>query len=123
MASRPDITLPIDVRGDVCLVSPSGRQVTLRASGSELCLAVPGWAEFGQLGPRSLLARRRALAATLRSLKKLCLTLEIIVDGRRAFGLGHGVKTSVLARLLGLASADIRFVSLVQLLKLRANAR
>ena len=82
MASRPDITLPIDVRGDVCLVSPSGRQVTLRASGSELCLAVPGWAEFGQLGPRSLLAR-----------------------------------------LLGLASADIRFVSLVQLLKLRANAR
>ena len=119
--SRPDITLPIDVRGDVCLVSPSGRQVTLRASGSELRLAVPGWAEFGQLGPRSLLAQRRALATALRSLRKLCLTLEVNVDGRRAFGLGHGVRTSLLARLLGLTSTDIRLATLVEFVRSRAR--
>jgi hypothetical protein len=121
--SRPDITLPIDVRGDVCLVGPSGRQVTLRAAGSELLLAVPGWAELKLLGPRSLLAQRRALAATLRALRTLHLTLRVDVGGQPAFGLGHGVRTSWLARLLGLASADIRFAAVAQLLRSRAVAR
>lgn len=120
---RPDITLPVDVRGNVCLVGPSGREITLEGTGAELRLAVPGWAEFNQLEPRSLLSQRRALAAMLRSLKTLGLTLNIDVDGQRAFGLGDGVRTSWLARLLGLASADIPFTNLVQLLRSRADAR
>lgn len=123
MAPRPDITLPIDVRGDVCLVGPSGRELTLSATGSELRLAVPGWAELRQLGPRSLLSQRRALASALRSLKTLRLALQIDVDGLSAFRLGHGVRTSWLARLLGLASADLRFASLVQLLRSGSDAR
>ena len=122
-ASRPDVLLPIDVRGDICLDGPSGRQVRLEANGSEIRLTVPGWAEFSQLGPRSLLSQRRALAATLRALQKLRLTLEINVGERRAFGLGAGVRTSLLARLLGLASADIRFAHVLKLLRSRAIAR
>lgn len=112
--------MPIDVRGDICLDAPSGRRVTLRANGSELRLAVPGWAELGHLGPRSLLSQRRTLATALRSLRLLRLTLEVDVGGHRAFGLGPGVRTSLLARLLGLASADIRIATVVQLLRARA---
>ncbi len=123
MASRPDTLLPIDVRGDICLDGPSGHRVKLEANGSELRLAVPGWTELNQLGPLSLLSQRRALAATLRALQKLRLTLEIEVDEQRAFGLGAGVRTSLLARLLGLASADIRFAHVFKLLRSRAIAR
>jgi hypothetical protein len=115
--------MPIDVRGNVCLVSPSGRELTLDATGSELRLAVPGWAELPQLGPRSLWSQRRALATALRSLETLRLRLRIDVDGRPAFGLGHGVRTSWLARLLGLASTNIRLADLIQILKSRADVR
>ena len=84
---------------------------------------MPGWAELRQLAPRSLFAQRRALASALRSLRTLRLALQIDVDGHNAFRLGHGVRTSWLARLLGLASADIRVATVVALLRARARAR
>ena len=84
---------------------------------------MPGWAELRQLAPRSLFAQRRALASALRSLRTLRLALQIDVDGHNAFRLGHGVRTSWLARLLGLASADLCFASLVQLLRSGSDAR
>ena len=121
-ASRPDIALPIDVRGDICLDGPSGRRVMLTATGSELHLAVPGWTELHQLGPRSLLSQRSALAATLRALNKLRLTLDIDVDGQSAVRLGSAVKPSWLARMLGLGSTDIRFATVIKLLRSRASA-
>jgi hypothetical protein len=94
----------------------------LRAEGSELYLAVPRWAEFQRLGPRSLMTRRRALVTTIRALRKLSLTLRIDVAGHRAFGLGAGVRTTMLARLLGLPSADIRLSTVINLLRARAAA-
>lgn len=121
-ASKPDTALPIDVQGDLCIDVPSGRQVRLKAEGSQLHLAVPGWAELSRLGPGSLLARRRTLAASTRALQRLSLSLHIQVDGQRVFGLGAGVKTSFIARLLGLSSADIRFSTVINLLRSRATA-
>ena len=95
----------------------------LRAEGSLLTLALPGWATLQGLGPRSLLARRRALVIATRALRKTRLTLDVDVDGRRAFGLGEGVRTTLLARLLGLSSADIRVANVVSLLRPRGAAR
>ena len=84
---------------------------------------MPGWATLHGLGPRSLLARRRALVTATRALRMSRLTLDVDVDGRRAFGLGEGVRTTFLARLFGLASADIRVSNLVSLLSARDAAR
>ncbi len=121
-ASRPDTALPIDVRGDVRLDTPSGHRATLRATGSALYLDVPGWTDLDRLAPRSLMWKRRAVAAAIRSLDTLSLTLEVIVAGRRAFALGPGVKTTWSARLLGLGSADIRLTTIFEFVKIRLSA-
>ncbi len=121
-ASRPDTSLPIDVQGELALDGPADSAVTLTADGAQLVLAAPGWANLHALGPRSLAARRRALMTAVTALRTLSLTLHVRVDGRRAFGLGEGVKTTLLARLLGLASTDIRFSNLVSLLRSPAAA-
>lgn len=94
----------------------------LKAEGSQLHLAVPRWAELHRLGPRSLMTQRRALVATIRALRRLGLTLSINVAGHRAFGLGASVRTTMLARLLGLPSADIRLSTVINLLRARAVA-
>ena len=119
-ASRPDNRLPIDVQGELRLEGPTASAVTLAAHGSRLRLAAPGWANLARLGPRSLLAQRRMLATAIGGLRALGLTLDVDVDGRRAFGIGDGVKTTLLARLLGLNSTDIRFSNVVSVLRSRA---
>ena len=63
------------------------------------------------------------LATSIAALRKLSMTLDVTVDGRRAFGIGDGVKATLLARVLGLASTDIRFSDLVSLLRSRGAAR
>jgi len=113
--------LPIDVVGDLHLESPTGHPVRLKADGSRLRLAVPAWAELSGLGPRSLLMQRRRLVVAIRSLQRLRLTLDIDVDGHTAFALGTGVKTSLLARLLGLRSTDIGVSTVVNFLRSRAS--
>jgi hypothetical protein len=118
---KPDIVLPIDVFGDVHLESPTGHPLRLKAEGPRLQLAVSAWAGLHGLGPRSLLLQRRRLAAATRTLQRLQLSLDINVDGHRAFALGADVKTSLLARLLGLRSADIGFSSVVNFLRSRAS--
>lgn len=120
MVLKPDIDLPVDVAGDLRLESPNGQPLRLKAEGSRLELAAPAWTVFEGLGPRSLLTQRRALAAATRSLRSLRLTLDINVNGHRAFALGAGVKTSLLARLLGLRSTDIRISTVVNYLRARA---
>ena len=119
-ASRPDIELPIGVRGDVCLETPSGRPASLTATGSTLLLTVPDWGGLAQLGPRSLLRRRRALAALIQTLETLCLHVDIVVAGRPAVALGRGVRTSWLARLLGLSSIDLGVATVLCLIRSRA---
>lgn len=115
--SRPDIRLPVDVHGDLSLDGPSGHRVRLQTAGSRLRLSAPGWTELRQLGPRSLITQRRTLKATVRALNVLGLTLNIDVAGRRAFQFGTGVRTTLLARLLGLTSAEIPFSTLFNLLR------
>lgn len=121
-APRPDIPLPIDVRGAVRFDGPAGSRVTLEGNGSALRLALPGWADAARIGPASLLATRRALVNALRLLDRACLTLAVEVDGQRALVLGAGVKPTLLARLLGMASADIRVATVARFLWSRATA-
>lgn len=121
-ASKPDAGLPIEVHGDLCLDSPSGRKFSLRAEGSRLDLAIPVWKDFHSIGPRSLSGKLRALKTAVRALRKTHLTLHIYIAGQRAVGLGKGVKPTLLARLLGLRSASIPFSSVIRLLKARAPA-
>lgn len=122
-ASRPDTALPIDVHGELLFRGPSNCRVALRAEGSVLQLAVPGWSQLNELGPRSVRAKRSTLATTISALKVLRLTVDVNVDGQRAFGLGEGVKTTFLARVLGLTSTDIRFSTVVSLVRSRARKR
>lgn len=100
--------MPIDVSGELQLVGPTARPVRLRARGSALNLAVPGWAELFALGPRNVFSRRRAVAASIRSLDALRLTLYIEIAGHRALALGAGVNASLLARLLGFPHFRVR---------------
>lgn len=123
MASRPDPRLPIDVQGELRLDGPETSPVTLTADGSQLNLAAPGWASLHALGPRSLLAQRRTLATAIDALRTLGLTLDVSISGRRAFGLGAGIRPTLLARLLGLASIDIRFSDVFSLMRSRAAGR
>lgn len=122
-ASRPDISLPIDVHGELRLEGPGPSPVTLTAQGSQLRLAAPGWVSLGRLGPRSLLAQRRLLSAATVVLKKARLTVNVSVDGRPAFAIGDGVRTTLLARLLGLTSTNLRFSDVLSLLRSRAATR
>lgn len=121
--SKPDIRLPVDAQGELFLDGPNGCRVTAHATGSRLHVAAPGWSELRQLGPRSLMAKRRALKATIRALETLGLTLDLAVAGHRAVGLGAGVKPTLLARLLGLTSTDIRFSTVIEFLRSPATAR
>ena len=119
---RPKTLLPIDVQGEFRLDGPEARSIKLTAHGSRLRLAAPGWVSLHGLGPRSLLEQRRILATAVGALRTLSLSLDIFVDGRRAFGLGEGIRTTLLARLLGLTSADIRLSNVVTFLRSRAAA-
>ena len=112
----PETRLPIDLQGQLTLDGPSGRTLRLQARGSRLLLVSPGWPELRKLGPRSMMGRRKSLAATIRSLRALDLSLHVEVDGRRAAAFGAGAKTSLVARLLRLKSADIRFSTVVRFL-------
>jgi hypothetical protein len=116
------LQLPVDVHGELCIDSPSGALIALQADGAQLRLTVPRWADLQQFGPRALLGQRRAIVTAIRALRTSNLTLNISVGGRHAAGFGAGVKTTMLARLLGLASADIRLSTIVNFLRARAAA-
>jgi hypothetical protein len=53
----------------------------------------------------------------------MSLGLDIHVDGKKALALGEGVRTPVLARILGLTSVDLRLGTLMRLLKARLAAQ
>ena len=97
-----------------------GRELSLRAEGSRLFLDVPDWTDLQTLGPRSLAAQRRALAGVTRALDKTRLSLTVNVAGQPALGFGDGVRTTLLARLVGLRSADVRFSAIIGFLRARA---
>ena len=66
---------------------------------------------------------RRALATSINALKTLSLSVDVEIEGNRALGFGEGVKTTLVARLLGLNSADIRLATIIRLLRSRAAER
>ncbi|MDJ0699500.1 MAG: hypothetical protein QNJ07_06545 [Woeseiaceae bacterium] len=121
--SRPDTGLPVDVRGEVRFHGPSSREIALRAEGSKLFLALSCWSALTVPGWKNLREQRRALATSIDALKTLCLSVDVNVDGHRAFEFGEGVKTTLLARMLGLNSADIRLATIIRLLRSRAAER
>ena len=122
-ASKPDTAAPIDVQGELILNGPSDRAVMLTATGSQLVLDSPAWTNLQGLGPHSLAAQRCALVNVTSTLRTLSLTLQLRIDGRRTFGIGSGIKTTLFARLLGLPSTDIRLSHVVNWLRSRAAPR
>ena len=118
-ASRPEPVLPIDVLGELRLAGPVDGAVTLTAEGPRLSIAAPCWNSLNRLGPRSVRAQRRTLARAGAALRTLGLTLDVRIDGRRVFGIGEGVRPTLIARLLGLASTSISFSTVLQLLRSR----
>jgi hypothetical protein len=109
MASRPDGYRPVEALGTLRLDTPSGRSLNLVANGEGLRLEVPDLQEARAIMPRSFRGRRRALRflAELFSTHGLIFSLES--GGTPVFRFGHGVAPSWLARLLGLAPANIPF--------------
>ncbi len=119
MAPRPDIALPVDAVGSLRVDTPGGQRIDVVADGSRVRVEAPHWKELRQLGPRSVLARRRAVVRATRALEILGLYAEIDVAQRHALRLGAGTRPSLVARLLGLGRVSIPLASIVSLLRAR----
>ena len=99
--------MPVDIHGGIDLESPAGRSVRLAADGASLRLSVPDWRDLQSMGPRSLLAQRRALARAVQLTSLLNVGLAIDVRNQNVMRIGRGARTSLLVRLLGLRDASI----------------
>ncbi len=104
---RPDPFLPIEAQGTLRLDAPTGRSLDLVADGTALQLELPGWAEARDLMPRSFKARATAVRSLALVLQNYGLTFSLQSAGTSLCMLGHGVRPTWLARLLGLAPAHI----------------
>jgi len=106
--SRPEVYLPVDLRGSLIVDTPSGRSIALRAEGATLRVEVPGWAEVKSAVPSSMRDRRRRLRLVDDTLRVCGLKLILEASGKPFLLLGAETRASWLARLLGLAPADVR---------------
>ena len=109
---RRETRLPVEVRGGLCLDTPSGRTVQLRAEGRSLLLDVPGWPELNSMAPRSFRGRRNALAAAAKQLATLGVAVDINLRGSRLVSFGAGVKPTLLSRMFSLGSVNLPFTAL-----------
>lgn len=107
MASRPEDFRPVDAHGTVRVDTPAGRPLDLVADGGNLRLALPDWGAARELMPRSFRGRRRALQVLATLLAGHGLTFSLESGGKPVLRLGYNTSPSWLARLLGLAPADI----------------
>ncbi len=101
-ASRPDLYLPVDARGELHLEAPTGATLDLQAQGSVLRLYASGWDDIVSLTPTSLLSLRQLVRNAATALLATDLRFELLVDDKTAFAVGAGVKPGFLSRLLGL---------------------
>ena len=109
--SKPSLFLPIAASGSLQLDTPAGHRIELVADGSTLSAHLPGWEQLGELGPRSWLARRRAIVRAAHVLAKLGLRLEIAVAQQPAVVMGADTRPSLLARLAGLGRVQVSLAS------------
>lgn len=107
MALMPDVHMPVDAQGSLRIDGPTGRSLALMAEGDTLRLELPGWPEARAMMPRSFGARGRAIGQLGHVLSACGLTLSLESAGKPVLQLGQGVRSSWLARLLGLAPARI----------------
>jgi len=122
MAPRPEDVRPVDAHGTVRVDTPAGRPLDLVADGENIRLELPGWRAARELMPRSFRGRRRSLHVLAKLFSAHGLTLSLESGGRPVLSLGHNVSPSWLARLLGLAPANIP-VSAIGVLFRRAPSR
>ncbi len=115
----PDQILPIEAHGTLRLDAPTGRSIDLVADGSILQLELPGWAEARNLMPRSFKARAKAVRSVAQVLQTYGLTFSLQTAGASLCTLGHGVRPTWFARLLGLAPAHIPLSAIRLLLRRR----
>ncbi len=113
MAPRPE--RPVDAEGTLRFDAPSGKAINMIADGERLRVEMPSWEDARTVWPRSFRGRRRALHSAARVLELHGLVLSVESAGKSVLRLGHNTSPSWLARLLGLAPADIPF-SAVRLL-------
>ena len=104
---RPENFLPIEAQGALRLDAPTGRSLDLVADGATLQLELPGWAEARNLMPRSFKARANTIRSLTQVLRRYGLTFSLQSAGAPVCTLGHGVRPTWFARLLGLAPAHI----------------
>ena len=111
--------MPVDIDGDINLEGPVGRRLSFTASGASMRLAAADWQDLRSIGPRSLLAQRRAFVKAARLLERLDVGLSIDVAGRRVIRVGEGARPTVIARLLGLPKTTLPLGTAVSLLRAR----
>lgn len=99
--------MPVDARGKLRLVAPTGRHLNLRAEGDVLRLDISGWDDLSGVTPTSFSSTRRFVRAASSTLLTTGLRFELSVDGKSAVAIGTDVRPSLISRLLGLGSARI----------------
>ena len=117
MAARAEPFLPVEAQGLLRFDAPTGRTVGVRALGSELHVEVPGWAEIKAALPASPRLRRQSLRVADSALRTYGLKLSMHTSGRPFLQLGHDTSANWLARLLGLAPANIRLSAIALFLR------
>jgi hypothetical protein len=106
MAPRPESQRPVDVHGSLRVDTPSGRSLDLAADGHHLRVKLSGRQDARDLF-RAFPGRRRALGSLSEMFATHGLTLTLESAGRPVFRLGNSARPNWLARLLGLAPAQI----------------
>lgn len=93
----------------------------LTAEGSTVRLTVPGWPELRLLAGQPGRRRRRSLHVAGTVLEGLGLALRVEMAGRVILGIGPGMRTNWLARLLGLAPARVPMSAIAVVLGSRSG--
>ena len=114
---RPETRLAVDAQGHLRLESPTGRTLDLVADGDSLHLEVSGWEDIRSLVPGARRARGRMIRVLANILATCGLTLSLESAGKPVGRVGHGVRPSWLARVLGLAPARIPLTAVALLFR------
>lgn len=111
--------MPVDARGEIHLVAPTGRHLHVQAQGDVLRIDAPDWDDVTPLAPSSFVALRRSIRSVSSALLMTGLRLELSIDGKPAFAVGTGVRPNLLSRLLGLRASrfSLRHVPVVRFLR------
>lgn len=110
-----DKFLPVDMRGNLRIDTPTGRAATLHADGGALSLDLIDRQDLLSMGPSSLASRRRALVAAARLLTSLGIRLDVKVAGRDLLAFGAGIQPTIASCALRLGTVHLPFSALLSL--------